>query len=76
VLHQVISVEALERVVDEFLAEQPPTGLAVVISLDGKTLRGTIPPGESCGIHLLAGYLPQGRRGLAPGASRPQRREA
>jgi len=58
VLH-LVSVEDLERVVAEFLAEQPPAGLAVVISLDGKTLRGTIPPGESRGMHLLAGYLPE-----------------
>jgi predicted transposase YbfD/YdcC len=59
VLHHMVSVDDLERVVDKFLAEQPPTGLAVVISLDGKTLRGTIPPGETRGMHLLAGYLPE-----------------
>jgi predicted transposase YbfD/YdcC len=26
--------------------------------LDGKTLRGTIPPGKTQGVHLLAAYLP------------------
>jgi len=30
----------------------------VVIAIDGKTLRGTIPPGQSQGLHLLAAYLP------------------
>lgn len=27
--------------------------------IDGKTLRGTIPPGKRQGVHLLAAYLPQ-----------------
>lgn len=31
----------------------------IVISIDGKTLRGTIRPGEKRGVHLLAAYLPQ-----------------
>lgn len=29
------------------------------IVLDGKVLRGTIPPGETQGIHLLAAYVPE-----------------
>ena len=33
-------------------------GAATRISLDGKTLRGTIAFGESRGLHLLAAYLP------------------
>lgn len=31
----------------------------IVISIDGKTLRGTIPSGEGRGVHLLAAYVPQ-----------------
>jgi predicted transposase YbfD/YdcC len=49
----------LERVASEFLAQQATTETAVVISLDGKTLRGTIPAGETRGVHLLAAYLPE-----------------
>ena len=30
----------------------------LVVTLDGKTLRGTIPVGQSQGLHLLAAYLP------------------
>ena len=30
-----------------------------VVAIDGKTLRGTIPKGESQGVHLLAAYLPR-----------------
>jgi predicted transposase YbfD/YdcC len=29
-----------------------------LVTLDGKTLRGTIPRGQSQGVHLLAAYLP------------------
>ena len=34
------------------------SGRNVLIALDGKTLRGTIPTGHSQGVHLLAAYLP------------------
>jgi predicted transposase YbfD/YdcC len=33
-------------------------GNTVEIALDGKTLRGTIPRGQTRGVHLLAAYLP------------------
>jgi predicted transposase YbfD/YdcC len=59
VLKRAIRVEDLEQVAREFLARQPACGTAVVISLDGKTLRGTIPPGQTRGVHLLAAYLPE-----------------
>jgi hypothetical protein len=36
----------------------PQAGQSIVISLDGKTLRGTIPAGQTHGRHLLAAYLP------------------
>lgn len=32
---------------------------SVLTTLDGKTLRGTIPKGETRGVHLLAVYLPE-----------------
>jgi predicted transposase YbfD/YdcC len=31
----------------------------LVLSIDGKTLRGTIPSGQRQGVHLVAAYLPQ-----------------
>jgi hypothetical protein len=31
----------------------------IQVCLDGKTLRGTIPLGESQGVHLLAAYVPE-----------------
>jgi predicted transposase YbfD/YdcC len=59
VLRYAVDIEELERVVREFFAHQPQAGQSVVINLDGKTLRGTIPAGQSKGVHLLAAYLPE-----------------
>ena len=36
----------------------PPRG-SVVLAVDGKTLRGTIPLGQTQGVHLVAVYLPE-----------------
>src|SRR5919199_2410266 len=43
---------------------QPPTPAAparasLVLAVDGKTLRGTIPLGQTQGVHLVAAYLPE-----------------
>jgi predicted transposase YbfD/YdcC len=58
ILAKAISIEELEWVVREFFAALPKAGQSIVISLDGKTLRGTIAAGQSRGQHLLAAYLP------------------
>jgi predicted transposase YbfD/YdcC len=58
VLNRAVDVEELEVVVGRFFASQPKAGRSVVVNLDGKTLRGTIPAGKSKGLHLLAAYLP------------------
>jgi predicted transposase YbfD/YdcC len=53
-----VDIEQFEQVVSQFLAgQQRPEG-NTVLSLDGKTLRATIPAGQSHGLHLLAAYLP------------------
>ena len=59
ILKDAVQVGELEQVVREFFAAQPGAGQSVVISLDGKTIRGTIPAGKSRGVHLLAAYLPE-----------------
>jgi predicted transposase YbfD/YdcC len=58
VLRYAVDIEDLERVIRDFFAHQPQAGHSVVINLDGKTLRGTIPAGKTKGVHLLAAYLP------------------
>lgn len=58
ILGRCIDIEELEKVVREFFAAQPHAGQSVVVTLDGKTLRGTITAGQTQGQHLLAAYLP------------------
>jgi predicted transposase YbfD/YdcC len=50
-------------VLGQFFAEQQasaevPERGSIVLAVDGKTLRGTIPAGQSRGVHLVAAYLP------------------
>jgi predicted transposase YbfD/YdcC len=52
----------VEEVVGSFFAKQVQKGLHPGerhLCLDGKTLRGTIPIGNTQGVHLLAAYLPK-----------------
>lgn len=57
-LGRVIRVEDFEQVIREFFASQPQAGRSVRLTLDGKTLRGTIAAGQTRGLHLLAAFLP------------------
>jgi predicted transposase YbfD/YdcC len=59
VLRKAINIAEFERVVREFLAGLPQAGESVLVAIDGKTLRGTIPAGQSRGVHLLAAFLPE-----------------
>jgi predicted transposase YbfD/YdcC len=52
-----LDIEELEQVTGNFFARQLMG--KVTITLDGKVLRGTIPPGETQGTHLLAAYVPE-----------------
>lgn len=58
VLGDAIEPGELQAVVTEFLMQSPEAGHSVLVALDGKTLRGSIPAGQTQGIHLLAAYLP------------------
>jgi predicted transposase YbfD/YdcC len=58
VLGELIDLDEFEALVHDFFAALPQAGQSIVIALDGKTLRGTIPTGHSHGVHLLAAYLP------------------
>ena len=58
ILEHAIDIDQLELVLREFFASQPAAGQSLVIALDGKTLRGTIPAGQTHGQHLLAAYWP------------------
>ena len=70
VLGHAVAVSTLEQVVVQLSggplpAEVPERG-SIVVNLDGKTLRGTIPLGQTQGVHLLAAYQ------TAPGLVRAQ----
>lgn len=58
ILGHAVDVTQLEQVVQGFFAALPGAGQSVLIALDGKTLRGTIPFGATQGVHLLAAYFP------------------
>ena len=49
----------LERVITGFLSKLAEKKEYQVISIDGKTLRGTITPDDPFGLHLLSAYLPE-----------------
>ena len=59
VLNKAIDIEAFEQVVRDFFREQPGMEQSILINLDGKTMRATIPEGKTRGVHLLAAYVPE-----------------
>lgn len=58
VLAHAVDAVALDAAVGAFLREQADGGQSVVVSIDGKTVRGTISRSDHRGEHLLAAYLP------------------
>ncbi len=50
--------DIFENITGEYQRNQIPDGEDIVISIDGKSLRGTIIGDEKRGEHLLAAYLP------------------
>jgi predicted transposase YbfD/YdcC len=59
ILSQALRLEEFQQVVRDFFSRPPQAGQTVHLALDGKTMRGTIPAGQSHGVHLLAAYWPQ-----------------
>jgi predicted transposase YbfD/YdcC len=62
ILGNAVRPDAVDQAVSTFLrrAETPlvPSRASIVVALDGKTLRGTIPRSSTRGLHLLAAYRP------------------
>lgn len=58
VLSEIVDGDEFEELVSEYLRCLPQDGQEVVISIDGKTVRGTITADDPFGLHLLAAYLP------------------
>jgi len=57
-LSDAVTVSELPTLLNRFLYETYGGQQSEQITLDGKTLCGTIPPGQSQGEHLLAAFLP------------------
>lgn len=51
--------EDLQAIIRRYLHQSYGGQQSVLVTLDGKTLRGTIPKGKTRGVHLLAAYLPE-----------------
>jgi hypothetical protein len=49
----------MQTCLNRFLHEAYGGMISVLVSIDGKTMRGTIPSGKTQGVHLLAAYLPE-----------------
>lgn len=58
ILGKAVDVEELQQAVSSFLLSAADAGVSAQINLDGKAMRGTIPAGQTQGLHLLAAYLP------------------
>jgi predicted transposase YbfD/YdcC len=59
ILGQAVAPGELDKVVSEFFRELPQVGRSVLVSIDGKTVRGTIDAQDTRGTHLLVAYLPE-----------------
>ena len=49
----------LQATIRHYLHQSYGGQQSVLVVIDGKTLRGTIPKGKTRGVHLLAAYLPE-----------------
>jgi len=58
-LADVVKEDELQNLFRLFLYRQYGGQQTVLVVLDGKTVRGTIPKGNTKGVHLLAAYLPE-----------------
>lgn len=59
ILQEVVDAQEFDRLVREYHRQRLEAEQELLLTLDGKTLRGTIPFGEQRGTHLLAVYVPQ-----------------
>lgn len=59
VLQRIVKPEELEQLISDFHQFRLQEDREVILTMDGKTIRGTIPKGETRGLHLLAVYEPK-----------------
>jgi len=59
VLQEIVDAQEFDRLISQYHQRRLKEEQEVVLSMDGKTLRGTIPFGELRGTHLLTVYVPK-----------------
>jgi predicted transposase YbfD/YdcC len=59
ILSEVVSTAELQKILNQCLYESFGGQQSQLVSMDGKTMRGTIPKGGQQGVHLMAAYLPE-----------------
>jgi predicted transposase YbfD/YdcC len=73
ILQETVKQEEFERLMQEYHRSCLKDGQEIVFSMDGKTVRGTIPSGEMRGTHLLSIYVPD--QGLVLAQAEVDRKE-
>ena len=58
ILQTIIDAEKFEEIMQKYHLTRLKEEQELVVSIDGKTVRGTIPYGACRGVHLLAIYIP------------------
>ena len=58
-LADTVSESELQQSLKQYLHQSYGGQQSILVALDGKTMRGTIPKGKTQGVHLLAAYLPE-----------------
>lgn len=58
ILQEIISAEGFEKILQQYHRRRLEMECEIIITIDGKTVRGTIPYGACRGAHLLAVYVP------------------
>lgn len=59
IMSDVLDADALEALFLDYLHQTYGGMTSRLVTIDGKTMRGTIPKGLTRGVHLLAVYLPE-----------------
>ena len=59
VLQEIVDAQEFDGLISQYHQQRMKEEQEIVLSMDGKTLRGTIPFGELRGTHLLTVYVPK-----------------
>jgi predicted transposase YbfD/YdcC len=59
VLQEIVDAQAFDELIRQYHRQRLKEEQGLILTMDGKTVRGTIPYGELRGIHLLSIYVPQ-----------------